>query len=1304
MNLLFLPPGLMVLHSHRAERLLDVVVAWLHQHPLGPLEEEVFIVQSNAVAEWLRMALARELGVCAATRVELPGRFFWRISRRVLGPRAVPTDSPLDKLPLAWRLMECLPALLEAASAGGDHEPAQGRPKLASAPLGGAATAGSVGGDLYAPLAAFVGTDPEQRLWPLCQRLADLYDQYQVYRPDWLDLWAQGRAEVTDGAGRLTPLPPDQHWQARLWQVLHSGIGPEQQRTTRPALMRRVQEQLEHGMPVQPLPRRVVAFGMSHLPPGMLALLGAVSRHSQVLLAVPNPCQYHWADVIDGRELLRSAHRRQPLKGGVDRAALPLHELHTHAHPLLAAWGRQSRDFVRLLDDLDDAAQGRAQPGWPRLDLFVDDTDPQDAHPRSLLRQLQTRIRDLVPLHELPQQPGHGWTPDDRSIVFHLAHSPVRELEVLHDQLLALLGGAGAGAPEPAPGRPKLANAPSGGSEAPPGASVGAPLTPKDVVVMVPDIAPLAPAIRAVFGQYPKGDARHIPFDIADLGADALSPLVQAWRWLWRLPTERAGLSEWLSLLEVPAVQARFGLDPEDLPRLSAWMAGAGLRWGLHAEQRRHLGLPDLDDTHTARFALRRMLWGYLLGDASGTEDSPEPYPEVAGLDAALAGVLAHLLDALDAWWTQATQPATPTEWVARGRALLAAVFWGEAQRESPRAQATQSPADQAALAALEQAGERWLDACEQAGFQQAVPLEVARTAWDHALQLPDAPSRFHAGGVTFCTLLPMRAIPFRVVCLLGMNDADYPRRAPRPDLDLIARPGMARPGDRSRRDDDRQLMLEALLSARDVLYISWCGHSVRDNTEQPPSVLVSQLRDHLAAGWGQPVVDALTTAHPLQPFSLRYLQGHPQLFTHAHEWRDGVHGEELQNQEHSALSEKALEAKKASNPGEADPAATPPWTLRDLAESLRHPVRTHFRRRLGIHFDTDEGDTPDEEPFALDGLQRHALLRDALDQLAANPDPQPPIQPQAATVHAWLQRAHRAGRLPLGAPGQWLQAQLLPVITQAWTAWQRVQQACPQAAERRALHWPPTVAANASAPPAPPPTPASVTVLDWIDGLHHPDPASPAWAALCDTWPELSALDATHTVCRWRDPSRVLKQPPGKTPKADPARLLTVWLRSLALSATAATPQHAHLLWVAQDATLWVRPLSRADASTALDRLLAHAALALHTPLPLPPRTALALVQARTEPGDDPGTDAPALPLARLRTAYEGSPDLPGEVNDPYWSRCYPDLDALLADGHLLALAPALWGPLVDWAQQQVAVWPHAQGPDDAEASEAQA
>ena len=149
--------------------------------------------------------------------------------------------------------------------------------------------------------------------------------------------------------------------------------------------------------------------------------------------------------------------------------------------------------------------------------------------------------------------------------------------------------------------------------------------------------------------------------------------------------------------------------------------------------------------------------------------------------------------------------------------------------------------------------------------------------------------SRFRAGGVTFCTLMPMRAIPFEVVCLLGMNDGDYPRRAMRTDFDLMLQPGTNRAGDRSRRDDDRQLMLEAVLSARRQLYVSWTGRSVRDNSAQPPSVLVAQLRDYIAAAWGSEAVSSRTTEHPLQPFSRRYFEADQPLRTYAREWR-GVH------------------------------------------------------------------------------------------------------------------------------------------------------------------------------------------------------------------------------------------------------------------------------------------------------------------------------------------------------------------------------------------------------------------------------
>jgi exodeoxyribonuclease V gamma subunit len=1318
-------PGFMALYSHRAENLLETVVAWLQAHPLGPLEEEVFIVQSNAVAEWLKMALARDLGVCAATRVELPARFFWRTSRQVLGRAAVPVESPLDKVPLTWRLMQTLPALLA--------DPAQVA--------------------VYAPVAGFVHTEgggaPPLRMLQLCQRLADLYDQYQVYRPDWLQDWAVGRPQLLAGDGRSLPVPAGQVWQAALWQHLMAGLEPTQCSATRPNLHQRVIARLaeaaprsdtaEFGdasahsnigssfhahaeaevdvdayraadgpVPLHGLPRRVVAFGMSHLPQGLLDMLGALSSHTQVLLAVPNPCQYHWADVIDGRELLRMQHRRHALKGGIDLSTLPLADMHAHAHPLLAAWGRQSRDFVRLLDAFDASAQARFQPDWPRLDLFDDPARPDGLTPAdlpqpTLLQQIQLNIRDLVPMAAqtaLQQQPGHSWLPGDQSIVFHVAHSAVRELEVLHDQLLALLADGGTASSATVGQAAGKAGGQSAGQEAVAGR---APLRPRDVVVMVPDIAAVAPAVQAVFGQYPRGDARHIPFDIADMGAESLSPLMAAWQWLWTLPHQRAAYSEWLALLEVPAVQARFGLTADDLPRLSAWMAGAGLRWGLHQGHRSHLGLAECGEQNSARFALRRMLTGFMVGDAphalhasqtvgadvndiATQADGTEPYAEVGGLDASLAGALAHVLDALDAWWVVATVPATPAEWVARGRALAAALF-----QSSPTGQAATAAAreaDEQALAALHEAGQRWLQACEQAGFAEVVDLDVARTAWDHALVSPSVDTRFQAGGVTFCTLMPMRAIPFRVVCLLGMNDADYPRRASQSDFDLMAQPGMTRPGDRARRDDDRQLMLEALMSARDVFYLSWAGRSVRDNTEQPPSVLVSQLRDHIATGWGPHVLPALTTEHPLQPFSRRYFEatGGPtgaKLFTHAHEWRDmHVSEEELTVQSEMAL-EPDLVREMVLPAFMPDPAV--PLTLRVLADALRHPVKAFFKRRLGVDFGREDDITPDEEPFGVDGLTTYGMLRDAL--VAVPPDAT--LAHAVDAAHATLGSLQRSGALPMGAMGDLATTNLTAPLTQMLVAWFDVQRAHTQPAERlRVTH-----------------SSGDVVLQDWVDGLwcadapgQGPPPLSPSVPPQPQAEPQTPTPDHAQTEallegqpCRdgprvWlgREVSRLVGKPATRDKPAElrADKLLGVWLRCLVLSAFDAKPvmrPNHHAVVVARDATLWVMPLPPAEARDTLDRLLAVWLQSMQAPLPLPPKTALKWL---ADHGDGHVT----------RECYEGGYQQTGEGQDPFWQRMYPDFEALTACGAFETLVDTVYAPLQHWVNTCIQVVPHPQ------------
>ena len=1168
-----LPTGLVALHGNRAETLADTLTAWLQRQPLAPLESEVVLVQSNGMAEWVKIALARQSGVCAAAQVELPSRFMWRTCRQVLGPDQVPRESPLDKLPLTWRLMDLLPRCVDAA--------------------------------VFAPVRGFLQGDEPDRLLQLASRLADLFDQYQIYRPDWLLDWAAGEDVCRQPAG-AQPLQEEQAWQAELWRRVLATLAPSERAATRPALHQRVLAHLRSGQPpAQPVARRVSVFGMSHMPVQLLELLAALADHSQILLAVPNPCRYHWGEIMDGREWLRSQRRRQKDKDQ-PLADVGLAQMHLHAPTLLAGWGRQGRDFVRMLDAFDDAQAACERMQLPTLDFF-DDAPITSGTP--MLAQLQRRIRDLV-----PSTAGHPAQPlpePDGSVLFRVAHSPVRELEVLHDQLLDWFA-------------------------QPPG---GKALSPRDVVVMVPDIERMAPAIEAVFGQYPRGDARHIPYAIADLGAQATSPLIHAVQWLLALPQERVHMSDLVALLEVPALARRFGVHEEGLPVLTRWMAGSGIRWGLSGEHRAGLGLEACGDVNSALFGLQRMLMGYACGgDPVPLDSAVMPYDEVGGLDAELAGSLAQLLQVLIDWWQQAQQAATPSEWAARARVLLAQCFQA------------QTDAERQALQALMQALDDWLRACDGAGFEQSVPVQVAREAWLQTLRMPRLEQRFRAGGVTFCTLMPMRAIPFRVVCLLGMNDGDYPRRAPQADFDLMALPGMARPGDRSRRDDDRQLMLEALLSARRVLYVSWSGRSVRDNSEQPPSVLVSQLRDEIDALWGTGSAQRLTTVHPLQPFSRAYFEEGSLLHTYAREWRAAQTGAPRFARDDDDLNPSLRGAQRRGDPVLLPPlqsaTGTPVITLAQLARFLRKPVGAFFRERLQVHLDDERSELHDEELFGLGGLDLYQLLDHELAHV--------PSDLSADQVPAYaqrvVQRLRQAGALPLAGVGV-LEAQKLSHQLQTLLgAALQERQAYPEVADRLLVDLP-----QAQATP-------HVHLQDALSGL---------------LLGEGGALLLTLRA------SKLANLVP-KTPQAYADKLIDIWLMSLA---AAAMHQPLPCVVVGRNAVLRVLPQDPEQARAQLQILLDTWVEGMRWPLPLPPGLALQWLKDRDNRN-------------ALADAYEGSDFKRGALGeDPALARTYPTLQSLLDTGAFERLADAVYAPLQAWAADiEIEVLPDADNGDETE------
>ncbi|EJN31159.1 exodeoxyribonuclease V, gamma subunit [Pseudomonas sp. GM84] len=1146
-NTTSLHPGFMIVHGNRLDDLRSLVVNWMRRYPLAPLENEIALVQSNGIAQWLKLALAEDpqeddlggCGIAAAIDVQLPGSFMWQLYRKVLGRDEIPEVSLLDKAPLTWRLMRLLPELIE-------------RPH-------------------FEPLRRFLTDDGDLRKrYQLAERLADLFDQYQVYRADWLKDWAAGNHVLNTARGERKPLAPGNRWQAELWRALLEDVGEQGMAQSRAGVHQRFIERINSlEQPPAGLPSRVIVFGISSLPAQALEALAGLARFSQVLLCVHNPCRHHWADIVADKDLLRHQYKRQQRKQGMP-LQLDDESLHQHAHPLLAAWGKQGRDYINLLDSYDDPGSYQGAFSEGRIDLF------SEGHPTTLLNQLQDDILELRPLAETRQLWPEVDLTKDRSVRFHVAHSPQREVEILHDQLLARF-------------------------------SADPTLRPRDVIVMLPAIDTYAPHIRAVFGQLQRNDPRYIPFTLTDQGQRGRDPLLIALEHLLKLPDSRFAVSEVLDLLDVPALRARFGIRESDLPTLHRWIEGAGIRWGLNAEQRATLGLPEGLEQNSWRFGLRRMLLGYAVGVGEGC-DGIEPYDEIGGLDAALIGPLVALLDALDVACQVLSRPATAAQWGERLHALLQVFFLAEGEH------------DEFLLMQLQELRDGWLEVCEGVGLQDLLPLTVVREAWLSGLDQGKLSQRFLAGSVNFCTLMPMRAIPFRVVCLLGMNDGDYPRAQQPLDFDLMA--SDYRPGDRSRREDDRYLLLEALLSARDQLYISWVGRSIRDNSERPASVLIGQLRDHLAAGWrlagvgddpqaGEQLLHALTQEHPLQPFSPRYFQKGSALFSYAHEWQ----------LLHRQADEAAL-----PEPGLPPYASDEALTLTQLQDFLRHPVRHFFSQRLKVFFEALEAPTPDEEPFVLDALQRYSASESLLGAAMAEPE-----QAERA-LQAQARRLQACGVLPLAGFGEILQAELIQPLPDLLQRHRQLLQRWPSVVEGALpIHF----------------QQGSHRLEGWLGRVYQADNQS-----------LLSITTVPNTISA------------GRTLKWH--RLIASWVMHLAACA-AGYPLHSALL--ASDLTLLLDPLPQAQAAELLGHLLVSRQAAMNAPLPVAAKTAFAWL----------AQDDPDKALAAAMRAYEGDGrNSFGERSESLaLARQFRDFSALSADETFEGWCETLYRPLFSAAWQ---------------------
>lgn len=625
------------------------------------------------------------------------------------------------------------------------------------------------------------------------------------------------------------------------------------------------------------------------------------------------------------------------------RSGLSPEELYLESgNSLLASMGGIGRDFFDLLVSMD---------------CEIISLPSEEREKENLLGKIQADILNLREPKSATEKV--VLTPEDQSIQIHSCHSPMREVEVLYDHVLRMF-------------------------------EQDRELLPKDIIVMTPDIESYAPYIQAVFGA-PEEESKRIPFSIADRGMRRESRVIDTFLKLLELPGERITAPQVLDIMESPFVRAAFELGDGDMDLVLKWVNEVQIKWGVDKESTLKWSPVPLHE-NTWRAGIERLLLGYALpAREERLFGGVLPYDNIEGGETSVLGGLLSFLDLLFETLKSLETPRTPGEWSDYLAAVLAGFF---------------KPGEDSdiELQSLRRVIAELRKIQELSGFCKAVDLALIRWHLGKNLEQESFGFGFMTGGITFCSMLPMRSIPFKVICLIGMNENAFPRRSRAAEFDLIA----AHPerGDRSVRNEDRYLFLEAILSATEKLYVSYTGQSSKDNKAIPPCVPVSELMDYInkvslspktPEGSSSTVpVELLVTKHHLQPFNPGYFRGEG-LFSYS--------------REHLATAAAMLEPKRTPPPflskGLDHDEGLREISVADLCRFFKHPVRYLLNKRLGIYLGKETFLLEDVERFDLGALERYELNQKLVQSAISGTDPR--------ELHE-LQKA--SGKLPHGTPG----------------------------------------------------------------------------------------------------------------------------------------------------------------------------------------------------------------------------------------------------------------------------------------------
>jgi len=759
--------------------------------------------------------------------------------------------------------------------------------------------------------------DRDLRNFQLSESIAKVFDRYVLFRPEMIFRWEEGE---------------ENHWQAELWRELIRG----NENRHRAGIFREFTKKQSFDNEV--LPGRISVFGISALPGFHMEFFSVLSGFTEVNMFFINPCMEFWGDIQTEREMKRVQNTESAK--GLSREDLCLER----GNSLLSSMGTLGRDFFDLIN------------GYGSIDNQVFESPGEE----NLLTCIQSDILNLY-----DRETGEGRKAvqaDDDSIRIHSCHSPMREIEVLYDNLLSMFEKD----PE---------------------------LKPEEIIVMVPDIGTYASYVQAVFSM-PEDGLKKIPFSIADQSAMTGSRVIESFLAILGLAGSRFNASEVLALFDSQAVRRKFGLSADDLNLILTWTVETGIRWGIDGSARSGMDLPGFHE-NTWKAGLERLLLGYALpGLDKNMFAGILPYDNVEGSNAEVLGKFLDFTQRVFNVKEALSSTQTLTKWSEILTGLLESFFdpGEDAEREIQIIRR-----ELARLADMQNEN--------KAGFDEKLDISVIRHYLGKCFEKDVFGFGFFTKGVTFCAMLPMRIVPFKAVCLVGMNNDVYPRQDIQPGFDFIAKG--PRSGDRARRDDDRYLFLESLLSAREKLYISYTGQSIIDNSVIPPSVLVSELIDYIEAGFEIPEnkdMGSIITAQRLQGFSPAYFMRPAEnpagkLFSYSRE-----NFETAVRMYGDRKSPEPFIATRLSEPEDE-------WKtvdVSDLCRFYKNSAQYLVNRRLGFFLEHNYPAVDDVEKFAVEKLDRYLLEEAVLLSRMSGRNPED---------HFDLIKA--SGRLPHGAVGE---------------------------------------------------------------------------------------------------------------------------------------------------------------------------------------------------------------------------------------------------------------------------------------------